>query len=295
MKLESLEELRVFVQIVDSGSLTGAARALKLPANTVSRRLASLEDRLGTRLLDRTTRSLSVSEAGRALLTRARRVLDEAESAELAVKRETEGIAGVVRIGLMSVLTVPQTLRRLGDLMDEHPGLRVQVQVHDVPVSPVARGLDVVVIGGSLEDSSLVARKLTEVQPVLVASDDYLARRGTPETPADLVDHDTVAFLTPAGTLPWTLLAPDGERHVVEPRARFQISDGRGVFDAIVCGRGIGYTTRRMIGNTPGLTEVLTDYGLGTIPVYAVYPAADRRSARLQAVVQALLEAVEER
>lgn len=292
MKLESLEELRVFCQIVESGSLTAAARALKLPPNTVSRRLKALEERLDTRLLYRTTRSLSLSESGRALLARAHRILDEVDAAELAIQRETEGLTGLVRISLMSILTVPQTLRGLDALLQQHPGLRLQVSVNDRLVSPVTEGLDVVVIGGTLADSSLVARKLATVEPVLIASEAYLQRRGVPQVPADLLRHETVHFRSGAGTFPWTLTGPNGEQHVVRPEGRFEANDGRALFDAIVTGMGIGFSSRRLMRTQPGLVEVLPDHTLPSFPVYAIYPAAEKRSARLQAVVGALVEAV---
>ncbi|MCP4810693.1 MAG: LysR family transcriptional regulator [Proteobacteria bacterium] len=294
MKLESLEELRVFSQIVESGSLTAAARALGLPPNTVSRRLASLEERLDVKLLHRTTRSLSLSEAGRALLSRARRILDEVDAAELAVQRETEGLTGVVQISLMSILTVPDTLAVLRLLMDEHPGLRLQIQVNDRPVNPVAEGLDVVVFGGTLSDSTLTARKLTSVQPLLAASTAYIDRHGAPHTPEDLLRHETLHFLSAGGTFPWNLTGPDGEQHVVHPEGRFEANDGRALFDAMVSGLGIGWTSARMMRSAPNLRQVLADYTLPSFPLYAIYPSANRRSARLQTVVAALHAAVVE-
>ena len=295
MKLDSLDELRVFVQIVDSGSLTGAARALKLPPNTVSRRLASLENRLDTRLIHRTTRSMSVSETGRALVVRARRILDEVESAERAILRETEGITGVVRVSVVSVLAVPATLTAIRELMDRHPGLRVHLQVNDRPVNPVAEGLDVVVIGGRLDDSTLVARKLADVELLLAASEGYLARRGLPTTPQDLLDHDTIHFRTGGPALPWRLVGPQGREHVVSPEGRFEANDGRALFDALRSGLGIGLTSRRMLVTDARLSQVLTDYALPPVPLYAVYPAANKRSARLQAVVEALVDAAQVR
>ena len=214
MKLESLEELRVFVQIVESGSMAAAARALGLPSSTVSRKLGLLEDRLGTQLLNRTTRTLHLSADGRVALARIRRVLDEAEETEAALERSASGLGGVVRIGVPSVLT-RDLLNCLAPLLADNPGLRLQVSVHDRPVNPVAEGLDLVVSGGGLEDSTLVARSLGQVRLVLAASTDYLDRRGRPKTPNDLLQHDTSHFRTDPPASSWELYDRKGERHDV--------------------------------------------------------------------------------
>ncbi len=287
MKLESLEELKIFAQVVESGSLTAAARALSLPATTVGRRLASLEDRLGTKLLHRTTRTQSLSEPGRTLLARCRTILVEVEAAEAALVAEQEGLNGVVRIGVPSVLS-RDLLDMLAPLMDQHPGLRLRVSIHDRLVSPVAAGLDVVVMGGRLADSTLIARKLVDVTTVLVASEAYLQRRGIPGSVDDLTGHQTLQFASDPPHTTWVLTDADGQQHVVPVNSRFEANDGRALIDAIDAGLGIGMTSPRVLQGKPRLRRVLPGLVGGTFPVHAIYPASRQRSARLRAVVDTL-------
>ncbi|MBX2803238.1 MAG: LysR family transcriptional regulator [Myxococcales bacterium] len=292
MKLESLEELRVFAQIVESGSLVAAARALGLPPNTVSRRLASLEARLELPLLHRTTRSQSLSEAGRTLLGRARRILDEAELAEGALRCDAEGLVGLVRVGLGSPLTRPDMLSCLAALLEAHPRLQIQVRVTDLPVNPIAAGLDVVVVGGLPNEQNLIARKLVEVRPVLAASEGYLARRGVPQRLEDLEHHDVLRFLMDPPLTSWVLYDDEGEQHVVPIEGRFETDDGRALMDGLIAGLGIGIASPRLVRATPALRRVLPRYTMTGVPLYAIYPASGQRSARLQAVVEALQRAV---
>lgn len=293
MKIESLEELRVFTQIVESGSLTGAARALGLPSNTVSRRLAALEERLDTRLLYRTTRSMSLSETGRTLLGRAQRILQEVEATELALQREKEGLSGMVKISVPSLLTA-DLLASVKGLLRQHHGLRLQVKVNDKPVNPVTEGLDVVVIGGTLSDSSLIARKLSNIHPVLAASASYLAERGHPEKPTDLTEHEILLFVRDPPQSHFTLTDGSGHQHTVPVEGRLEADDGRTLMDALDAGLGIGLTSPRIMRSSRSLERVLPGYSLGSFPLYAIYPASRQRSARLQAVVNALQSALQD-
>ncbi|MEM6994998.1 MAG: LysR family transcriptional regulator [Myxococcota bacterium] len=287
MKLESLDELRVFSQIVESGSMAAAARALGLPTTTVSRRLALLEERLGTRLLYRTTRSLSLAEDGRVLLGRARRILEEAEAAESSLEGSERSLSGVVRMGVPSVLT-QAFLHQLAPLLREHPGLRLQLAVHDRLVNPASAGLDLVVMGGTLDDSSLVSRRLGQIRLVLAASESYLQRRGRPRRPADLVEHDTLHFLRDPPVSSWVLVGSKGARCEVPIEVRFEASDGRALLDAMHAGVGIGTLSERLLADTPGLVRVLPRHSFQPFPIHALYPSSGRRSARLRAVLQSL-------
>jgi len=292
MMLESLEELRVFAQIVESGSMSGAARALGMPANTVSRRLASLEGRVGVRLLNRTTRSISLNEAGRAVLDRAQRILREADAVEADLRRDKEGLSGTIRVSMPSVMT-HDVLAAIGPLMQTHAELRVQLHVHDKPVNPVAAGLDVAIIGGRLADSALSARKLGDIRPILVASEGYLQEHGLPEVPGDLSSHSVVCFLTDPPMSAWTLTDVAGEQHTVPFTPRIEGSDGRTVMDAIALGMGIGLTSPRILRAVPAMRQVLPAYTLRGFPIYAVFPAARQHSARLLAFIDAVRSVVQ--
>jgi len=287
MQLESLEELRVFTQIVESGSLSGAAKVLGLPANTVSRRLSALEERLDTRLVHRTTRSMSLSESGRAFLAGAQRILQEVEAAEGQLRVEREGLHGTIKLGVPSVLT-KELLGALPPLMRENPGLRVQLRVHDKPVNPVTEGLDVLIMGGSFPDSNLIVRSLGRVRMVLAASPAYLDRCGRPTRPTDLEGHTTLHFASDPPQTSWVLTAADGTQHVVPVEGHFEANDGRAMMDAAEAGLGICATSERYLRRTQTLERVLPEHSAFSFPINAVYPASGQRSARLQAVVEAL-------
>lgn len=289
--LESLEELRVFVQIAESGSLAGAARAMGMAPNTVSRRLAALEERLGAQLLYRTTRSLSVSDTGRAFLLKARRILQEVDAAEHLVLEHRQGLSGTVRVGVTSVL-VQDLLSPLSQLLEQHSSLDVQLFVYDRPVNPITEGLDIVIIGGSLVDSTLVTRKLTDIHTILVASSAYLERYGTPQRPEDLRRHESVVFYRDPPQTTWVLHDAREQVHVVPLKARLEVNDGRTMMDALEAGMGIGLTSPRILARRPALRRILPDFGLGIIPVSAVYPASGPRSERLQAVLELIREAL---
>ncbi|MCB9795834.1 MAG: LysR family transcriptional regulator [Alphaproteobacteria bacterium] len=292
MMLESLEELRVFAQIIESGSMSRAAKALGMPANTVSRRLAALEERVGVRLLNRTTRSISLNEAGRAVLARAHRILQEAEAVELDLRQDKEGLQGLLRVSVPSLLSA-DVLSAIKPLLLEHEGLQIQVHVHDKPINPVAAGLDVSIIGGRLSDSSLSAKKMGDVRPLLAASEAYLSERGRPETPNDLSAHDAICFLSDPPMTGWTLTDVGGAQHRVPFSARVMATDGRTVMDAIRQGLGIGMTSPRILRASPELRHVLPSYTMLGFPVYAIFPTARQHSARLRAFLAAAREAIQ--
>lgn len=293
MRLERLDELTVFCQVVESGSLTRAGQVLGMPVNTVSRRIAALEQRVGRPLLYRTTRSVSLSEAGRTLLVHARRILAEAHSAEAALASETEGLTGLVRVSVPSVLT-GDFFAVMEPLLVANPGLHLQVEVHDTWVNPVEAGLDVVVMGGGMADSTLVARKLLDIRFVCVASHAYRESAPPLQTPDSLAHHRTVHFRQDPPQSTWTLVDETGIEHVVPVQARLEVSDGRAVLDAVRAGLGVALLSTRALRH-PDIVQVLPDHHAGTTPIYAMYPSSGERSARLRAVVERMRVALDHR
>lgn len=296
MRLGNLEELRVFVQIAESGSLTAAARALDMTPNAVSRRLAALELRTGSDLLHRTTRTNSLSEAGRVVLRRAARILAEVDAAERELTGETTQFAGTVRLSLPSIAASREALRPLRDLMWEHSQLRVQVSVSDRPVNPVAEGLDLAIQGGALADSGLIARKLIELRPRLAASARYAEERGLPKRLADLRQHETLRFMGDRPQDHWVLVGPGGREHVVDVSGRFESDDSRTLGECLYAGLGIGPVCDAELerGVEEGdLVRVLPRYCFAPLPVYAVYASTRRRSAKVAAVVECVRRGLE--
>ncbi len=181
-----------FVSIVDHGSVTGAATALALPRPTVSKRLARLEERLGVRLLHRTTRRMKLTEHGELLYERARRVVLAAREAEAAVQRVDDVPRGLLRV--LVPPRVPETvfMQWLAEFLEAYPEVSLDVVGNDLHLDLVAEGFDVALRSGEIEDTSLVSRTLVANFEIAVASPGYLAARGTPTSAADLADHDCI-------------------------------------------------------------------------------------------------------
>jgi len=203
------EDFEEFVAIVDNGSLTAAAEVLGLPRATLSRRLARLEQRLGVRVLHRTTRRIALTAPGQELYARARRVVEAAREAEDAVRRLDGVPRGLLRVSLPDQMPQGLLAGWLDAFMVAHPEVRLEVVASSVHVDLVGEGFDVALRVGAIEDRSLIVRTLGNDLRIAVASPAYLAARGTPETPDDLSDHDCLVGFR-AGSVPeqrWPLTA----------------------------------------------------------------------------------------
>src|SRR5256885_2317858 len=204
--MDRLEELAVLVAITDHRSLAAAARRLRRSAPAITRALAALESRVGARLVERTTRKLSLTEAGRVLAERSRALLNEYDVA-------IGDVADEPARGLLRVTAPVQFGRRhvaplVTRFLDAYPEIQVELVLNDRNLDLIEEGLDVAVRIGPLADSSLLARRVGEVRRVLVASPDYLTRRGPPSKPADLSGHDTIFGTIRAGSLEWRFGSP---------------------------------------------------------------------------------------
>ena len=181
-----LEDMEIFVRVVDAGSFTGAAERLGLAKSLVSRRLGRLEERLGTRLIARTTRKLALTEAGRAFYDRARRLLEETADAEATAMATAADLKGRLRIAAPMSFGQLHLAPAVGRFLADHPDVEIDVDLNDRFVDLVGEGYALAIRIGRLKDSSLVARRLASSRMVLCASPAYIARRGKPRTPADL-------------------------------------------------------------------------------------------------------------
>ncbi len=188
---DRLQELQVFVRAAESGSFSRAARELSLSQPSVSRIIGELEARLGVKLLLRTTRRITVTDAGALFLDRAREILAEIEDAEDAA-RGLDSLRGIIRLAIPVVYGTRAVIPRLPKFLAMHPLLRVELSVVDARQDLVAEGADIAIRLGELDDSAFGARRLATLPTMLVASPAYLAARGTPRTPADLASHDCI-------------------------------------------------------------------------------------------------------
>jgi DNA-binding transcriptional LysR family regulator len=285
------QEMTVFVRVAESGSLSRAARELKLSQPSVSRIVGTLEARLGTTLLLRTTRSISLTEAGVLYLERARSLLAEMEEAEQAT-RGVDSLHGVVRLAMPVLYGSRAVIPALATFLARHPDLRVEIIMSDARQNLIMDGVDVAIrLGvGPLDDSTFGARRLGAVERLVVAAPTYLSLQGTPAHPAELAHHDCIVQHGLFGRESWRF-THDQTVTSVDVQAQLWINSAPGVLAAAVAGLGVALATRVMAGEelrTGQLTQLLEPYRLDPAEVHAVFPAGPRPSAKVRAIVDHL-------
>lgn len=295
MPLESLEELRVFVQVVDSGGFTGAAHTLGTSTNAVSRLVARLESRLQVRLLSRTTRRVASTDEGRRLYEHAVRLLQTAEEAEQALRPGSGLLEGTVRVAVRTTTIQFGFIKDLGHLLDSNPGLRVQLIVSDADIDLAAGGIDVAVRVGELADSSYRVHHLGSVIFVPAAAPGYFAGREPPTRPEDLRHHDCVRALLPRPQTTWRLVGPRGRVVDASVGGRFECGDVRAQAEAVYGGMGIGL---RPVGEVKlavqsgQLVRVLPGWSMSPLAVNALLSPQRFHTARVDAVLATLKAAI---
>ena len=285
------QEMIVFVRVAESGSLSRAGRELKLSQPSVSRIVGMLEARLGTTLLLRTTRSISLTEAGSLYLERARYLLAEMEEAEQAA-RGVDSLHGVIRLAMPVLYGTRAVIPALATFLTRHPDLRVEIIMSDARQNLITDGVDVAIrLGvGPLDDSTFGARRLAVVERLVVAAPAYLSARGAPTSPADLARHDCIVQHGLFGRESWRFTQNQKVTSVDVP-VKLWINSAPGILAATVAGLGIALATRVMAGEelrTGQLTQLLEHYRLDPAEIYAVYPAGPRPSSKVRAIVDYL-------
>jgi len=288
-----LSELAVFVKVVQSGSFTRAADSLGTQKASLSRVVTRLEKRLGVRLLERTTRSLSLTEVGRELFERAVGILgavDEVERMAQRVQGEPRGVLKVtcgVEFGMLAVS------RWISGYLARHPHVSVEADFTGRVVDIVHEGYDVAVRLGTLADSSLAARRLGELRYGLFASPGYLKRRGAPQSPAALGEHDLIVFSAGAHRQGWRL-SRGTEEVRVDCNARLRVNNSFAVRDA--AGQGLGIAQLPLVIAVPmwqegSLVPVLADWAPPPVPVHAVFASARYLTPKVRAFIDLAADA----
>jgi DNA-binding transcriptional LysR family regulator len=236
-----LNSLVVFAKVVRAGSFSEAARRLKMPISTVSRRIAELEDQLGVRLLERSTRNLRLTELGAEILEQATRSAELSETVESIVSNRLSDVSGTLRLSVMPSVSETLLTPLITAFQASYPNVRVQVLVTERMVDLVAEGVDLVFRLGSLRDSSLVARKILTYRHQLVASPSYLNACKPPERPQDLLDHRLLSFSYWKSEGSWTFIHKNGEdRETLTFQPYLSMNDFAGLAPALAAGGGIG-------------------------------------------------------
>jgi DNA-binding transcriptional LysR family regulator len=235
-----LNDIALFVQVVRSGSFAEASRRLGVPPNTLSRRVQQLEAQLGTRLMQRSTRSLSLTSAGQSFLDRCAGAVDGLLDAGQALVSGSEAPSGLVRVAAPADFFDFFPMEWLAAFLAAHPRVRVDFVLSDARADLIADRIDVAIRGGPLEDSGFFARKVLEAgHDGLVASPAYLAARGAPASLQDLADHDGLVFAHPSERATWRLTGPDGVAAEVQVGGRFSGNTAQALHKAARAGLGI--------------------------------------------------------
>lgn len=290
--MDNLAAMQVFVRVVETGGLSAAGRAMALAPSSISRRISELEAGLGVTLLHRTTRKLSLTEAGQTYYERTRDIVQAVEDANLAVTEKRGEPSGILR------MTVPASVARrhvapaVATFQMQYPKVRVVMRVTDRMVDLVEEGLDVAIRIGQLEDSSLIARKLGEGRRLVCASPAYLKRAGEPGRPEQLSDHACLTLRTHPGSNPWRF-RKGGQVTEIRATGPFFADDGETLVAAACAGLGLILMPEWLVGleiRSGRLEEVLSDYAAApeTTPLYAVYPPGPYVAAKVRAFVDFL-------
>ncbi|WP_437565584.1 LysR substrate-binding domain-containing protein [Sorangium sp. So ce542] len=278
-----LGEMRAFLEVARLQSFSGAARALGLTSSSVSKQVARLEERLRVQLLRRTTRRVSLTEAGDLYAERAGRILADVEEAQRAVADLDGTPRGTLRISAPTILGTIRVAPAVLACRAKYPELRIDLDITDRIVDLVAERVDVAVRqAAGISPASLVARRLADDRRVLCASPRYLRRHGTPRRLEDLADHDCITHnMDPVPR--WTLVGPEGER-VIQVSGTLRSSDTLTLRDAAVAGIGVANLPDYVVEEhleSGALRRVLPEYGASTRAIFAVYAAPARAAVRV--------------
>ena len=284
-----LNEIVVFAKVVDTRSFTAAAQQLGLPKSTVSRKVAQLEERLGVRLLQRTTRKLSLTEIGQAYFERCQRIVADIMQAEQMVTDMQSTPRGLLRVTAPVDLGAFALGGLVTEFLTEYTDIHVELYLTDRVVDLVDEGVDLGIRFGPLAESTLIARKLTSVEMRMCAAPSYLTRKGTPQHPDDLDVHDIIAFVPIPRLATWSLHGPDGTAVELTPSARLSSNNLMAVRDSVYAGGGITLLPEFVCGDcSSGLVHLLPEWTADPAELYAVYPSTRNISPKLRAFIEFL-------
>jgi DNA-binding transcriptional LysR family regulator len=291
--MENLADIAVFVRVVERGSFTLAADDLSLSRAVVSKYISRLEERLGARLLNRTTRRLSLTEAGATLFEASRGAIERIDEAQAAVARFQAAPRGRLRLSAPMSFGILHLGPAIADFSRRYPDVTLDVHLDDRYVNLVADGIDVAIRIGVLTDSTLVARKLGVTRAVACASAEYLAEHGEPETPEDLATHECLIYSYLATTNVWRFQAADGREIPVAVAGKVRINNGIVLAEAAIAGRGILLTPSFYVApmlRDGRLKRILGAYRLPELGIHAVYPQRTHVPPKVRAFVDFLAQ-----
>jgi DNA-binding transcriptional LysR family regulator len=289
-------EFTALVTAVERGGFTAAARQLGVTPSAMSKTITRLENRLGVRLLNRTTRQLALTPEGEAFFVRGQRILAEMNDAEQEVTRFRSTPSGLLRMHTLVAFGLHQLSPVLPEFLQRYPEIQVELTVHDRLVDLISEGGDIAVRTGLLPDSTMVARRICDTERIICAAPAYLRRRGTPKTPDDLLNHDCLYVSGQPQLRQWPFNDPrerDGVR-TIEVSGRFSADNAESVLQQALQGVGIVRLGEMVVAepiSAGKLVPLLADmHHVEPVPLWAVYPHARLRSPKVAAMVEFLIE-----
>ncbi len=280
--MDRLAAIEIFIRVVDTGSFSAAARHSDVGQPAVSKAVAQLEEWLGVKLLLRTTRALTPTEAGTSFYLRAKRAVDETDEAVLAARGTASGLSGKLRVSAAVCFARLHIVPRLPEFMKEHPSLDLELVLDDRNIDLVDEGIDVALRMGVLADSNMTARRIAEASRRIIGTPDYFKRHGIPRAPSDLLAHQAVIYTRDGGGEDWTFRKETAEVSV-KMQGRLKITATEGLRAAVFAEMGLAIASEWAF--TPELksgavVSVMDDWVLPSISLSAVYPTGRLASTK---------------
>jgi DNA-binding transcriptional LysR family regulator len=277
--------MEAFVRVVETGSFSGAARQLGIGQPAVSKSVAELEDRLGVALVLRSSRGLTLTEAGESFYERAKRSIEEADEAELAARGAGAGLSGRLRFSAAVTFARLHVMPRLPLLLATHPALAIEAILDDRNVDLIGEGVDVGLRMGTLEDSAMTARKIGQSRRMVLGTPAYFAKFGEPATPVELARHRAVVYAQRGGGDTWVFRRVDDEESVMLSHG-VRITGAEGVREAVFASLGLCVASEWMFQpelESGRVKQVMNDWLLPPIDLWATFPTGRRANAKAHA------------
>ncbi|GLO14795.1 LysR family transcriptional regulator [Pseudomonas putida] len=285
------EDMRIFAQVMEAGSFTAAADRLGMSKQSVSRRLMQLEERLGVRLLNRSTRRLDATPLGQHYYQSALRLLGEVQQVEHDISGQAQALRGTLRLSAPLSFAMAHLGCLLTEFLQLHPQVDVEVDLSDRAVDLIGEGYDLALRIGALEDSSLIARRIASVERVYCASPDYLQARGVPTAPDELAGHDCLPY-GHSRQVQWQF-RQGGKAQAIQVAGRMRANNGELLRDAAIAGMGVTYLPTFIVGQALAdgrLLSVLETWTPPSLQLSAVYPQHRQVARPVQGFVDFLRE-----
>lgn len=286
--MENLSDIAIFVRVVAAGSFTAAAAAMDVSQPVVSKAVSRLEKKLGLRLLNRTTRRLSLTEAGAELYRQSAEALATIENAELEIARYQTEPRGILRVNAPTSFANLHLVPRIAQFLDANPSVTLDLTLDDKVIDLIAERYDVAIRIGALESSELVARRIAPCRVVICAAPAYLARRGKPEKTEDLLSHECLLYTLGRDPRAWRIADERGKEFAIPLRGRLHSNNGATLRDAAVQGLGLTFLPTFYVADdlcAGRLVRVLERLKMPELGVYAIYPERRSLSPKVRAFI----------